>query len=59
MKKFDSLAPQIGFVTKVDGLTCTIAAFDYMNDPTLIYNGKVIKNITVNSFVMIEQGLLK
>lgn len=59
MKKFDSLAPQIGFVTKVDGLTCTIAAFDYMNDPTLIYNGKVIKNITVNSFVMIEQGFTK
>lgn len=59
MKKFDSLAPQIGFVTKVDGLTCTIAAFDYMNDPTLIYDGKVIKNITVNSFVMIEQGFTK
>ena len=43
MKNFDSLAPQIGFVTKVDGLTCIIAAFDYMNDPTIIHNGKVIK----------------
>lgn len=59
MKKFDSLAPQIGFVTKVDGLTCTIAAFDYMNDPTIIHNGKVIKNITVNSFVVINQGFTK
>lgn len=59
MKIFDSLAPQIGFVTKVDGLTCTIAAFDYMNDPTIIHNGKVIKNITVNSFVVINQGFTK
>lgn len=59
MKKFDSLAPQIGFVTKVDGLTCTIATFDYMNDPTIIHNGKVIKNITVNSFVVINQGFTK
>lgn len=59
MKKFDSLAPQIGFITKVDGLTCTIAAFDYMNDPTIIHNGKVIKNITVNSFIVINQGFTK
>ncbi|MFV8240804.1 ATP-binding protein [Aerococcus viridans] len=59
MKNFDSLAPQIGFVTKVDGLTCTIAAFDYMNDPTIIHNGKVIKNITVNSFIVINQGFTK
>ncbi|EAH2637968.1 ATP-binding protein [Listeria monocytogenes] len=59
MKKFDSLDPQIGFVTKVDGLTCTIAAFDYMNDPTIIHNGKVIKNITVNSFLVINQGFTK
>ncbi|MDE1549750.1 helicase HerA domain-containing protein [Jeotgalibaca caeni] len=59
MKKFDSLASQIGFITKVDGLTCTIAAFDYMNDPTIIHNGKVIKNITVNSFIVINQGFTK
>ena len=59
MINFASSAPQIGFVTKVDGLSCTIAAFDYMNDPTIIHKGKVIKNITVNSFVVINQGFTK
>lgn len=59
MRNFASSAPQIGFVTKVDGLSCTIAAFDYMNDPTIIHKGKVIKNITVNSFVVINQGFTK
>lgn len=50
---------EIGLVVEVRGFFCKIATFDNTNHSTFIDDGKLIKNISVNSFIAISQGLVK
>jgi len=49
----------IGIVVEVNGFVVKVATFDNSNHSTFIYNGSLIKNVSVNSFVIISQGFIK
>jgi uncharacterized protein len=49
----------IGIVVEVNGFIGKVATFDNSNHSTFIYNGRLIKNVSVNSFVIISQGFIK
>ncbi|OMI25561.1 hypothetical protein BTA30_20900, partial [Bacillus swezeyi] len=53
----DSL--EIGIIVEVKGFISKIATFDNTNHATFIQNGDLIKNVSVNSFVVISQGFIK
>ncbi|EAC4663191.1 ATP-binding protein [Listeria monocytogenes] len=50
---------EIGVVVEVKGFQCKIATFDNTNHATFIQNGELIKNVSVNSFILISQGFVK
>lgn len=50
---------EIGIVIEVKGHLNKIATFDNTNHSNFIKDGKVIKNVSVNSFIVINQGFLK
>src|SRR5690625_836070 len=50
---------EIGIVVEVKGFISKIATFDNTNHATFIHNGNLIKNVSVNSFVIISQGFIK
>ncbi|MDU5337222.1 ATP-binding protein [Enterococcus sp.] len=50
----DSL--EIGIVVEANGFTNKIATYDNTNHNNFIVNGKLVKNISVNSFILIKQG---
>ncbi|MGD7048590.1 ATP-binding protein [Rossellomorea marisflavi] len=49
----------IGIVVEVNGFVSKVATFDNANHSTFIHNGSLIKNVSVNSFVIISQGFIK
>ncbi|WP_238637454.1 ATP-binding protein [Enterococcus durans] len=49
---------EIGIVVEVKGFQCKIATFDNTNHATFIQNGELIKNVSVNSFIIISQGFV-
>jgi uncharacterized protein len=49
----------IGIVVEVNGFVGKVATFDNANHSTFIHNGSLIKNVSVNSFVIISQGFIK
>lgn len=49
---------EIGIVVEVRGFQCKIATFDNTNHATFIQNGELIKNVSVNSFIIISQGFV-
>lgn len=50
---------EIGLVVEVNGQIGKIATFQNANQQTFINNGEMIKNVSVNSFVLIQQGYTK
>lgn len=50
---------EIGIIVEVNGFISKIATFDNTNHSTFIQNGNLIKNVSVNSFVVISQGFIK
>lgn len=50
----DSL--EIGIVVEANGFTNKIATYDNTNHSNFIVNGSLVKNISVNSFILINQG---
>src|SRR5699024_11071349 len=50
---------EIGIVVEVNGFVSKIATFDDSNHASFIHNGDLIKNVSVNSFVIISQGFTK
>lgn len=50
---------EIGVVVEVNGFVSKVATFDDANHATFIHNGELIKNVSVNSFVIISQGFIK
>jgi|GEM_PF-3420316 len=50
---------EIALVVEVDGLLCKAVTFDDMNQSTYIHDGEIIKNTSVNSFVIIQQNYIK
>lgn len=50
---------EIGIVVEANGFTNRIATYDNTNHANFINKGKVVKNISVNSFILIEQGFTK
>lgn len=50
---------EIGIVVEVNGFVSKIATFDDSNHASFIHNGELIKNVGVNSFVIISQGFTK
>lgn len=50
---------EIGLVVEVNGQIGKIATFQNANQQTFINNGEMIKNVSVNSFVLIQQGYIK
>lgn len=50
---------EIGIVVEVNGFVSKIATFDDSNHASFIHNGELIKNVSVNSFVIISQGFTK
>ena len=50
---------EIGFVVEVNGYISKVAVFDNANHRTFISNGELIKNVSVNSFIVISQGFVK
>lgn len=57
MKKLNNL--EIGIVVEVKGFINKIATFDNTNHASFIQNGELIKNVSVNSFIVISQGFVK
>lgn len=49
---------QIGSVIEVRNLRIKIQVEKDMNHSTLIYNGEIIKNLTVNGFIIIRKGII-
>lgn len=49
---------QIGSVVEVRNLKIKIQVEKDMNHSTLIYNGEIIKNLSVNGFVIIQKGII-
>lgn len=49
---------EIGIVVEVRGFQCKIATFDNTNHATFIQNGELMKNVSVNSFIIISQGFV-
>ncbi|HDU3158071.1 TPA: ATP-binding protein, partial [Listeria monocytogenes] len=49
---------EIGIVVEVRGFQCKIATFDNTNHSTFIQNGELMKNVSVNSFIIISQGFV-
>ncbi|WP_288396036.1 ATP-binding protein [uncultured Vagococcus sp.] len=47
---------EIGMVVEVNGMQVKIATYDNSNHSTFIHNGDIIKNVSVNSFILVEQG---
>lgn len=47
---------EIGMVVEVNGMQVKIATYDNFNHSTFINNGDIIKNVSVNSFILVEQG---
>ena len=50
---------EVALVVEVNGIRCKAVTFDDMNQATYINNGEVIKNLSVNSFVVIRQNFIK
>lgn len=50
---------EIGMVIEVNGLLNKIATYDNTNHSNFINQGEIVKNISVNSFILIEQGFTK
>lgn len=50
---------EVALVVEVNGIRCKAITFDDMNQATYINNGEVIKNLSVNSFVVIRQNFIK
>lgn len=50
---------EIGVVAEVNGFISKVATFDDMNHASFIHKGELIKNVGVNSFVIISQGFIK
>ncbi|MBC1800796.1 ATP-binding protein [Listeria booriae] len=50
---------EIGIVTEVSGFKTKIATFDNSNHANFITDGELIKNVSVNSFILIGQGFVK
>ncbi|EAF4053347.1 ATP-binding protein [Listeria monocytogenes] len=50
---------EIGIVTEVTGFKTKIATFDNSNHSSFITEGELIKNVSVNSFILIGQGFVK
>lgn len=50
---------EIGLVIEVKNNRAKIATFDNMNHNKLIYEGNLINNIKVNSFIVMNQGFTK
>ncbi|EAG5591002.1 DUF87 domain-containing protein [Listeria monocytogenes] len=57
VKRLNNL--EIGIVVEVKGFINRIATFDNTNHATFIQNGELIKNVSVNSFIVISQGFVK
>lgn len=49
----------VGIIIEVDGMISKIATFDNSNHVTFINNGELVKNVSVNSFIIITQGYVK
>lgn len=49
----------IGVVVEVSGFSGKVATFDNANHSTFIYQGELVRNVSVNSFIIISQGLIK
>ncbi|WP_240185933.1 ATP-binding protein [Enterococcus faecium] len=50
---------EIGIVVEANGFTNKIATYDNTNHSSFINNGEIVKNISVNSFIIIEQGFVR
>jgi len=50
---------EIGIVVEANGFTNRIATYDNTNHSNFISDGNVVKNISVNSFILIQQGFTK
>lgn len=50
---------EFGMVVEVDGFTAKISTFRDFNHSKFIYKGEMIKNVSVNSFIIINQGFTK
>jgi hypothetical protein len=57
IKKMNNL--DIGIIVEVDGQKGKVATFDNRNHTNFIHAGSLIKNVSVNSFVIINQGFIK
>lgn len=57
VKRLNNL--EIGIVVEVKGFINRIATFDNTNHATFIQNGELIRNVSVNSFIVISQGFVK
>ena len=50
---------KVGKVTSVEGRTIKIEVDKTKNSSHLLYNGEVIRNISVNSYVKITKGFIR
>lgn len=50
---------EVGIVVEVAGMISKIATFDSSNHVTFINNGEIVKNVSINSFIIIQQGYIK
>lgn len=50
---------EFGMVVEVNGFTAKISTFNNFNQSNFIYKGHLVKNVSVNSFVIINQGFTK
>lgn len=50
---------EFGMVVEVDGFTAKVSTFKDFNHSKFFYNGEIIKNVSVNSFIIINQGFTK
>nr|WP_311049637.1 ATP-binding protein [Enterococcus faecalis] len=50
---------EIGIVIEANGFNNKIATYDNTNHSSFINNGEIVKNISVNSFMIIAQGFVR
>ncbi|MDO0919921.1 MULTISPECIES: ATP-binding protein [unclassified Enterococcus] len=50
---------EIGIVIEANGFNNKIATYDNTNHSSFISNGEIVKNISVNSFMIIKQGFIR
>lgn len=50
---------EIGIIIEASGFTNKIATYDNTNHSNFIVGGNLVKNISVNSFILIKQGFTK